>query len=537
MKRLILLSLAILFYLPTVVIAQAAYIAYTVGENNTILKLEDGQWLSVDPGGASGLGGLLDIWGSSDNDIYIADGSDDLLHFNGTSWERIPMPYEYPMESEYYYAVNGTGPDNIFVGGYYGYNDDWYGIAYHYDGTEWSFIDAPRSIQHIWSDPGGGCYAIVKRTDFSFPYDTQYWVMRYEEGAWSYEPVPVGDLYWDEYYGIGGKGTDRPVVVARSYNPMAMTSGGTIFIKKDDSSWGGIWRDGECGLYEEKCPVWPVYWYGVWCVSDSDIWTSGEEGSVLHWTPAGYTEFDAGVTETLRAIWGSSNYDIYAVGDAGTIVHFDGIDWTTMSTPTTENLTDIWGLSETPVATLLQSFSTDTDAGHVTIRWSLSETDEGAGFRVSRSSLDSGVPVVDGDPSIEHDGLSFTYLDYDVEPGEAYSYLVEYSDGDSWIMLFDTGRIVVPDASLTLYPNYPNPFNPSTRIAYSVPAYGHVSLKIYDVSGRLVRTIVEGSKAPGTYTVDWNGLNDQGRNAATGAYFCRLVTAKRAVTLKMLLTR
>ena len=95
----------------------------------------------------------------------------------------------------------------------------------------------------------------------------------------------------------------------------------------------------------------------------------------------------------------------------------------------------------------------------------------------------------------------------------------------------------MPDPSLALMPNYPNPFNPSTRITYSIPEQGHVSLKIYDVTGRLIRTIVEESKAPGTYTVDWNGLNDQGRNAATGTYFCRLVTAKQAITRKMLLTR
>jgi len=537
MKRLIMLLLAFLVYLPTGLTAQATYAAYAIGNNNTILQLENGNWYAVDPGDAGGFGNLLDIWGSSGDDIYIASGRDELLHFNGTSWERIPMPYEYPMESEYYYAVNGTGPDNIFVGGYWGYNDDWYGIAYHYNGTEWSFIDSPRSIKHIWADPGGGCYAIVKRTDTIFPHDSQYWVLKYEEGTWSYEPVPVGDYYWDEYYGIGGKQTDHPVMVARSYNPMASTSGGTIFIKKDDSSWGGIWRDGECGLYDEKCPVWPVYWYGVWCVSDTDIWTSGEEGSVLHWTPAGYTEYDAGVTETLRAIWGSSNYDIYAVGDAGTIVHFDGIDWTTMSTPTTENLTDIWGLYDIPVATLLQEFSTDTDEGHITIRWSLSEVDESTEFRVSRSAGALPIPVVDNDPDLERNGLSFTYLDTDVELGADYSYLVEYSDGGGWIMLFDTGRIVVPNASLALMPNYPNPFNPSTRITYSVPENGHVSLKIYDVSGKLVRTIVDRSQAPGTYSVNWNGVNDQGRNAATGTYFCRLVTAKRAITNKMLLTR
>jgi hypothetical protein len=534
MKRLIVLFLAVLIFLPTEAPTQGTYVVYAIGNNETILKLEDGNWHAVDPG--SGYSYMLDIWGSSGDDIYITTGWNELLHFNGSSWETIPMPYEYPILGEYYYAVNGTGPDNIFVGGYCGGEDFIIGVAYRYDGTEWSFIDPPRAIRHIWADPGGGCYAIAKRRESYFPYDTQFWVLNYKDGVWSYEPVPVGDMYWDEYYSITGAETDHPVVAARSSNPMAMMESGAIFIKKDDSSWGGIWRDGGCGLYEERCPIWPEYWYGAWCVSETDIWTAGSGGSVLHWTPYGYTEYDTGVTETLRAIWGSSNFDIYAVGDAGTIVHFDGIDWTVMSTPTTQNLADIWGFYEMPVATLLQSFSADTDAGHVAIRWTLSEIDENVTFRVSKTS-GAAAAIVDYDPYIEHDGLAFTYLDHDVEPGETYSYLVEYTDDAGWIMLFDTGRIVVPDASLALYPNFPNPFNPSTRITYSVPEQGHVSLKIYDVTGRLVRTIVEESKAPGMYTADWNGLNDQGRNAATGTYFCRLVTAKQAVTRKLLLAR
>lgn len=80
--------------------------------------------------------------------------------------------------------------------------------------------------------------------------------------------------------------------------------------------------------------------------------------------------------------------------------------------------------------------------------------------------------------------------------------------------------------------NYPNPFNPSTRITYGVPAVGKVVMRIYDVLGRNVATLVNEVKQAGTYTVTWDASN-----LPSGLYLCRMVVNRFTETQKMLLIR
>jgi hypothetical protein len=68
--------------------------------------------------------------------------------------------------------------------------------------------------------------------------------------------------------------------------------------------------------------------------------------------------------------------------------------------------------------------------------------------------------------------------------------------------------------------NYPNPFNPSTTIKYSMPTAGHLKLSIYDVRGQLVKTLVDGVRPAGAgQTVVWDGTDERGSTAASGVYF------------------
>ncbi len=69
-----------------------------------------------------------------------------------------------------------------------------------------------------------------------------------------------------------------------------------------------------------------------------------------------------------------------------------------------------------------------------------------------------------------------------------------------------------------LVQNAPNPFSPLTRIAYHVPHKSAVSIRIYDVSGRLVRTLVDGVTDPGCRVALWDGLNDSGGSVGSGVY-------------------
>jgi hypothetical protein len=70
--------------------------------------------------------------------------------------------------------------------------------------------------------------------------------------------------------------------------------------------------------------------------------------------------------------------------------------------------------------------------------------------------------------------------------------------------------------------NAPNPFRRSTRIAYDVPREAQVSIRVYDVSGRLVRTLVDGVVDPGCQVTAWDARNDGGEPVSSGVYFCTM---------------
>ena len=90
---------------------------------------------------------------------------------------------------------------------------------------------------------------------------------------------------------------------------------------------------------------------------------------------------------------------------------------------------------------------------------------------------------------------------------------------------------------LSLGSPFPNPFNPTVSIPYTVPEAGHVGLTVYNVQGQVVRRLVDGTREAGTQTAVWDGRDAVGRPAASGVYLCRLTTTAGARVRRMLLVR
>ena len=93
------------------------------------------------------------------------------------------------------------------------------------------------------------------------------------------------------------------------------------------------------------------------------------------------------------------------------------------------------------------------------------------------------------------------------------------------------------DSDLALGPNYPNPFNPSTTISFSLADAGRITLSIVDLKGRRVATLVDDVQPAGDHSVVWNGREDSGRQAASGMYFVTLQSGDRVVTRKIALLK
>jgi hypothetical protein len=85
--------------------------------------------------------------------------------------------------------------------------------------------------------------------------------------------------------------------------------------------------------------------------------------------------------------------------------------------------------------------------------------------------------------------------------------------------------------------NFPNPFNPETQISFDLPEKALVSLAVYNVFGQKVRTLLEISLPAGSYTVTWNGKDNEGISMASGVYFCRLLAGDKVNTKKMILMK
>jgi len=84
----------------------------------------------------------------------------------------------------------------------------------------------------------------------------------------------------------------------------------------------------------------------------------------------------------------------------------------------------------------------------------------------------------------------------------------------------------------------PNPFNPMTTISYDLPMPTMISLRIFDMSGRLVKELVGGEEyTPGRHEVVWNGRDDVGRQVASGTYFYRLEAGSYSETKRMVLIK
>ena len=81
--------------------------------------------------------------------------------------------------------------------------------------------------------------------------------------------------------------------------------------------------------------------------------------------------------------------------------------------------------------------------------------------------------------------------------------------------------------------NAPNPFRDDTGISYQLPSRTHVSLRVYDVSGRLIRILTDGEQPAGFHTAVWDRKDERGRDVASGVYFYRYVTPPFTETRKM----
>lgn len=181
-----------------------------------------------------------------------------------------------------------------------------------------------------------------------------------------------------------------------------------------------------------------------------------------------------------------------------------------------------------------QIYATTFDS-KIVLNWSIYADEDFAGFNVYRKRDGETLEI-----RLNQKGLidrsQRTFTDTDVQPGMTYLYSVSFIMSDGSELRSPPVAATMSKLMTRLEQNRPNPFNPSTEIVYHLGDDAHIVLNIYDVTGRLLRTLVDRAQKAGVYHVIWDGRIGDGP-APSGVYFYKLTAGKFTQTRRMVLLK
>jgi hypothetical protein len=183
---------------------------------------------------------------------------------------------------------------------------------------------------------------------------------------------------------------------------------------------------------------------------------------------------------------------------------------------------------------LLQSSESRWVVDHVEVHWTLVRVP--ATHTLERRVGGTGTYEPISAPALHLVDTHYTYSDFNTTPGQTYGYRVTVHGVLGADAQFET-EISTPELTFALQSNWPNPFREETRIAYSLDADSEVSIVVYDVSGRRVRTLVHARQPAGFYATAWDGRDGEGDQVASGAYLLRLQAGDRERSRKIVVLR
>jgi len=209
----------------------------------------------------------------------------------------------------------------------------------------------------------------------------------------------------------------------------------------------------------------------------------------------------------------------------------------------TENIADIRKMTlgdiaeGEPLPVEISSFSLLLNGTSVVLMWRTETEVSNYGFEIERNPDSDTGNLWKKIGFVEGSGNSNSPKDYsftDINPPSGIiHYRLKQIDNDGKYQFSNVLNIEfgIP-LQYDLKQNFPNPFNPATHIAYNLPTEGFVTLKVYDIVGREVATLVNENKKAGSYLVTFDG-----NNFASGVYLCRIHSGNYSSSIKMLMIK
>jgi len=190
-----------------------------------------------------------------------------------------------------------------------------------------------------------------------------------------------------------------------------------------------------------------------------------------------------------------------------------------------------------PTFSIVDQFSGEVNNEGVLLSWKTSYLGNCKGFNLYRSDNPNRTFTRINDELITGKDR-FTYLDKITLAGKEYYYKLEELTLDGRRKFHQTISIEVPRPDkYSLSQNYPNPFNATTSFKFQVPKATHVTIEVYNILGKRVRTLVNERKEAGYYTVFWDGIDNNGENVGSGVYFYQMSADQFHATHKMIVIR
>ncbi len=191
----------------------------------------------------------------------------------------------------------------------------------------------------------------------------------------------------------------------------------------------------------------------------------------------------------------------------------------------------------------LSSFTASIVGQKILLNWRTETEVSNYGFEVERAVVNSKskkqnvdfikIGFVEGSGN-SNSPKNYSFTDKELFGGSNFHYRLKQVDTDGQFEYSDVIKVEIVPAKFELYQNYPNPFNPLTKIQYQATIYSYITLKVYDVLGNEVATLVDEYKPAGSYEVEFNSSFGI-KHLVSGIYFYRIKVGSFIQTKKMIL--
>jgi len=461
------------------------------------------------------------------------------------------------LNSPFLFGVNSisfSSSNNVYVSKYHGFSND---LLYRYDGSTFNSINVPQTqyneIEYLWMDTDK-LWAYFSG-DRLFNYANNNWVeLSGFPGYGINGMVKTGDIYW---FASGNALIKYENNIWQSYTPANSGLPHNYVASVAADAQNNIWAGTTDGLAKFDGTDWTIY-----NSANSPLLSDKISSLVFDKNGKLYIGTDNGLYKKDGENWSYFNSFNSGLPNGFFSLHGYYINDNKINALAVDTANNIWiatnggvGVYDEdgiPLPVELFSFSADVTYNEIHLNWITATETNNHGFEVGKykgqSSKDKAkeevwetVGFVEGSGTTTEKQF-YSFVDNNVEPGK-YLYRLKQIDFDGSYEYSNEIEVEIglPD-NFELYQNYPNPFNPTTKIRYSIPSLAlrervsegrvRVSLKVYDVLGNEIATLVNEEKPPGNYEVEFNA-----KGLASGVYFYRLTAGSFIQTKKMILLR